>query len=190
MRIHAALGMLGLVSLLCGSAAGDTLGLYGDPTGTNCNIVPLVSMMTSVYVIHTSPQGATAAEFKAPKPACWTGGVYLSDQSPFPCLIGCGDSQTGRSIGYGSCQSGSFLITTIQYFNISPSGSCCPYPLLPHPNSGERGVEVMDCSFTVVTAEGLVSTVNGGTACPCGYAVANEETTWGKMKALYAEAVD
>jgi hypothetical protein len=61
------------------------------------------------------------------------------------------------------------------------------YPVLPNPNFPSGKIEVGDCSNHVVFGVGLVATLNGNSSCPCGYPVPVEETTWGSVKALYAE---
>ena len=186
MRMAIAVGLFGLVSVIAGWAHGDTIGLYSDTWGTNCNISENVPL-TYVYVVHTAPGGATASEFSAPKPACWTGATWMGDQERFLCLIGCGDSQTGKTIGYGSCVAGSIHILTIMYFTAGASGPCCAYPLLPHPGVAGGQVQVADCDFNVAPGVGLMGVVNGNATCPCGYPVPLEETTWGQVKALYGE---
>ena len=186
MRTKMTLGLLGIVCLVAGLAHGDTIGLYADPSGMNCNIIASAGVV-NVYVVHVT-SGATASEFRAPKPACWNGATWIGDQDPFGGVcIGCGDSQTGRSRAYGMCLAGAVHILTISYFVPAPGEPCCLYPVLPHPGSPGGEVEIVDCEFTLRIATALTATVNGGAACPCGYPVPVEETTWGRMKALYTE---
>jgi len=178
------LGMFGLICLVSGLAQGDTIGLYADQSGTNCNITA-TSSLAYVYVVHVTT-GATASEFSAPKPVCWTGATWVGDQCPFvPCFDG--PSQTGMMIGYGSCKAGAIHILTIVYSVQGPSPSCCSYPLLRDPRYAWKTPVVIDCNENLVSAVGLVATINGNATCPCGYPVPVEETTWGSVKALYAE---
>jgi hypothetical protein len=178
-------GLFALTCLVFGLAQADTIGLYADPSGTSCNITATASL-TFVYVVHVSPLGTSGCAFSAPKPSCWTGATWLGDQDPY-CLIGCGDSQTGKMVGYGSCLVGSIHVSTIMYLALGPSEPCCAYPVLPHPDSPGGQIEVVDCDFNPGSAVGLMGMVNGSTACPCGYPVLVEETTWGSIKALYGE---
>jgi len=180
------IGLVGLMCLVSGLAWGDTIGLYADPSGANCNIsatIPFV--LTNVHVVHDAPLGASGCAFSAPKPACWAA-TWIGDQDPY-CLIGCGDSQTGKMVGYGLCLVGSIRVSTIMYFNLSPGEPCCAYPVLPHPNSAGGQIEVADCDFNGGLAEGLMGIVNGDAMCPCGYPVPVEAMTWGSVKALYGE---
>lgn len=188
MRTRVTVGLFVCILLGAGLAYGDTIGLYADPSGTSCNItVTPPFTLTYVYVVHVAPGGAVASEFMAPKPVCGTGATWIGDQEQFPCLIGCGDSQTGKTIGYGLCLVGSIHVTTIVYFNLGSSEACCPYPVLPHPNSPGGKVQVADCNYNIVPAVGLMAMVNGNATCPCGYPVPVEETTWGRIKSLYDE---
>jgi len=183
MRMRVAAGLFGLIWLVAGWARGDTIGLYANTQGTNCNITENLPL-TYVYVVHVAPGGAAGSEFMAPKPACWTGATWLMDQEPFGQI---GNSQVGKSIGYGSCLVGSIHILTIVYFVQGTAEPCCLYPLLPNPYSPGGQLLVADCDFNPVVAIGLASTVNGNPTCPCGYPVPVQETTWGGVKALYTE---
>jgi len=187
MGTKAAIGLVVLICLFSGLARSDTIGLYADPSGTNCNIYATTPfVLTNVYVVHVAPLGTSGSAFSAPTPACWAGAVWIGDQDPF-CLIGCGDSQTGKMVGYGHCFVGSILVSTIMYLTQSPSEPCCAYPVLPHPSSPGGQIEVADCDFNMGSAAGLMAIVNGNATCPCGYPVPVEETTWGHVKSLYGE---
>jgi len=159
----------------------DTIGLYRDNAGANCNIVETFPL-TFVYVVHFSPGGAMGCEFSAPKPACWTNAIWLSDQESFENP---GTSQYGKSVGYGTCRTGATHVLTIIYFAQGTGEPCCMYPVRPHTLANV--VYAVDCSFNLQTAAGLTATVNGNATCPCGFPVPVEETTWGKVKSLYIE---
>ena len=186
---HSGIGLLSMLLVLAGATicAGDTLGVYADNGGTSCNIVDYFAGIRPVYVVHTSYGGATASQFVAPRPACWTGAVWIGDSTPYCAGVGCGDSQTGITLVYGACKIGAIHVLTISYFVQGSSQSCCLYPLLPHPGSSGGQVEVADCDFNAGVAIGLVATVNADATCPCGYPVPVEETTWGRVKSLYGE---
>ena len=165
-------------------AQGHTIGLYADAGGTTCNISETLPL-TYVYVVHHIPaSGAIGCSFSAPKPACWTGATWLQDIEPYSWP---GNSQFGKSIGYGSCLTGTLHILTIVYFAQGLSEPCCLYPVLPDPNVPSGEIEIGDCDYNTVFGVGLVTTINGDPTCPCGYPVAVEETTWGGVKALYGE---
>ncbi len=95
-----------------------------------------------------------------------TNATWISDTEPFENP---GNSQTGKSIGYGVCIAGprAILVLTINYFVQGSSPPCCQYPLLPVPWAGGQ-VRLIDCDYNTLTAEGLVSTINGNGTCSCG----------------------
>jgi hypothetical protein len=176
-----------LILLVAGSARADTIGLYADIAGTNCNI-ELQSNLTYVHVVHVT-NGSTGCAFMAPRPECLTGAIWVTDQCVLPppaCC--CGDSQAGMTWDYGFCQSGTLEIARIVYRRGPLQNPCCVYPVLPHPNSPGGQPLVVDCNSNSVPATVLVATVMGDpVACPCGYPVPVEETTWGRVKALYTQ---
>ncbi len=186
---HGVIGLFSIFLVLAGAAtcAADTMGVYADNGGINCNIVANYAGVLMVYVVHFSPGGATASQFMARKPACWTGAVWLGDSTPFCPGVGCGDSQMGIALAYGACRIQAIHVLTISYFIQGSGQMCCTYPVLPHPWSAAEQIEVLDCQFNPGVAGGLVATVNGGPTCPCGYPVPVEETTWGQVKSLYIE---
>jgi hypothetical protein len=162
------------------------LGIYADNMGTNCNIVATTPSVKTVYVVHTRTDGATACQFSAPKPQCWTNAMYLSDSDMFPVTIG--NSQTGKSVGYGTCRVGTINVLPINYFvQGPPTQFCCPYPVLPDPIAPSGRIEIADCEFHTVYAYGATAIVNPNASCPCeSPPVGVEETTWGRVKSLYA----
>lgn len=176
-------GLFVLVWLAAGVTHADTIGIYADQYGSSCNLGGGAGLRFA-YVIHVT-EGATAIEFMAPKPACWTGATWLRDEPWFVPDWCCDDSQTGEMIAYGACKAGTFPILTIVYSVQEPSAPCCPYPVLPYP--GDPGLQVADCDYNFAPAAAMMGMVNGNATCPCGYPVPVEETTWGSVKALYAE---
>ena len=74
MGTKAAIGLVVLICLFSGLARSDTIGLYADPSGTNCNIYATTPfVLTNVYVVHVAPLGTSGSAFSAPTPACWAG---------------------------------------------------------------------------------------------------------------------
>ena len=162
------------------------LGVYADVAGTNCNIVAPIVSLKQVHIVHTRTDGATASMFSAPKPACWTNAIYLSDVNVFPVTIG--NSQTGTSVPYGVCKVSTSYVMAINYFvQGPPTQFCCEYPVLPDPHALSGRIEIADCGFNTVYGTGATAIVNPDVTCPCSLPpVAVEETTWGRVKALYA----
>ena len=78
-------------------AQAGRIGIFGDATGAteSCGVTDAAAGLLPVYVVHTETAGATACQFAAPMPDCFTasGATFLSDSPQFPVAIG--GSQTG-----------------------------------------------------------------------------------------------
>ena len=164
-----------------GPGTGGSIGIYADTQGTDCNLSDAVVGMTTYHVVHLADFGMTACAYWAPKPSCFTA-TYLSDSNVFPVTIG--NSQDGVSIGYGSCRPGPIHVQSIVYFTQATTPQCCLYPILGIPSSGN--VEAVDCANHLITAYGVTSVINPSSSCTCG-SVKVEESTWGRVKSLYAD---
>jgi hypothetical protein len=162
-------------------AQAGSIGIFGDPAGTNCNLAAMTQGLGAYYVVHTNTPGAVGCEYSAPKPACMTLAQYLSDTNAFPVTIG--NSQTGVSVGYGVCRQAPILVQTISYFILGPNPMCCRYYVLPHPING--GPNMVDCADNLLIATGGQGIVNSDPTCHCDVPV--QDTTWGQVKALYTE---
>jgi len=176
-------GLLLTVVLMLGAgmafAQGGTFGLYGDNAGTSCWLNDKTPGLTPYYVVHLNTTAASAAEFAAPKPSCLLA-TWLSDTSVFPVTVG--GSQTGVSIGYGSCRAAPIHILTLNFFTQGMTGACCLYRVLPHPVNG--GPWMVDCASNQLPAGTNIAVVNGNATCTCEIVPA-DDTTWGGVKALY-----
>jgi hypothetical protein len=161
---------------------GGAIDLYRDNAGMLELIIDASPALLPIYVVHTMEPfgGAAACQFSAPKPACFTG-MYLSDTNPFPVTIG--NSQTGVSIGYGSCRQYPIHVLTMSFFGQGTT-SCCFYPVLPDPNEPSGQVVAVDCSQQLVPVKGGATVINYTSGC---YSVPAEETSWGRVKSLYGE---
>jgi hypothetical protein len=165
------------------SQAGS-ISIFADPGGTNCNLTMLPApAVTSFYVVHVNGTDVVGSQFRARKPACMNA-VFLSDEYVFPLTIG--ESQFGIFVGYGQCKSGTVHILTIKYRSLGPTEPCCYYPVVPDPSSESGHIEVVDCvDFNIMYGTGGHGIVNANATCSCD--VPAEETTWGRLKALYTE---
>ncbi|MEJ2722423.1 MAG: hypothetical protein P8181_14990 [bacterium] len=160
------------------------VGLYVDYGGSDCNLSYGGPGLFSVHVVHSRFDGATALQFAAPRPFCWTGATWLSDTDAFP--IGIGNSQTGKAVGYGMCFTTPAHVTTVNYFVGSPTNKCCLYPVLPDFNISSGRVETVDCSGAVRYAHGGYGMINPNASCACSdEPVPVEKTTWGRLREIY-----
>ena len=140
------------------------VGLYADALGSNCNITVATPGVVKFYVVVTGTNPVTAVDFAAPKPACLTGS-FLYDEQPFPVTFG--NSQTAVTVGFPGCLLGPLHVLTIDYIVEGPSPLCCYYDVEPDPYQPSGQVELVDCGYNLVYADGLTSTINGNETCPC-----------------------
>jgi len=169
-----------LLSLCFGAAFGQagTIGIFSDNTGANPYISDTQPGLLNVYVVHVGTAGASACQFMAPKPPCFPA-TYLSDSSPFSVVIG--NSQTGVSIGYGSCRVGAVHVMTMAFFASGTTLPCCYYPVVPDPLSSSGLVDIVDCDMNLVQAEAGTGIINAdGCDCPQPTLVLNgyESVSW------------
>jgi hypothetical protein len=183
-----------LLSLLSGSVAAQAgqVTIAGDVQGIDCNLPDVTQTVISYYVVHLFTAGATAVQFSAPKPACLLA-VYLSDSPVFPVTIG--NSQTGVAVGYGACLASPIHVLTLTYFAQGLTPSCCCYRAFPDPQIQSSMVEVVDCNnqllfgtagFGVVNADDTCLT-GGMVTCECLEPIGAERSTWGRVKATFAD---
>jgi hypothetical protein len=168
---------------------GGRIGLFADQAGTNCAIVDAAPGLLPVYVVHIMTGGATACQYAAPKPPCFTA-TYLADTNVFGVTVG--NSQTGVSIGYGLCKNAPILLQTISFLAAGTSSTCCIYPVACDPLSTTGAcalgkLDVVDCSENFVLAAGQSGVVNSTVDCTCTMIVPERDSSWGQIKALYSE---
>lgn len=182
-----------LLAILClplfaGSAWGQagSIGIFPNAAANCCLLDDKTLGLTAYYVVHVYTPGATACRYSAPRPVCFTA-TYLSDTNMFPVTIG--NSQSGVSVGYGSCRVGPIHVQTLNFFTTGTTPECCYYRVQPDPASSYGEIEVSDCGFQLIFGVGGHSIINGGPRCNCGYPcpVPVEETTWGEVKSLYSD---
>ncbi len=163
-------------------AQAGRIAVYGDPAASNCAVTATAPGLISVYIFHIETIGAVGCEYAAPKPDCFAAS-YLSDTNVFPVSIG--NSQTGISVGYGTCRQGPILVQTLSYFLAAPmAATCCIYPIVPHPING---LNMVDCADNLLNPAAQSGVVNEAQTCTCSMIVPVEDTSWGQIKALYNE---
>ncbi len=155
---------------------GGRVALYSDSLFTDSTYVDNVPAVLHVYVVHQDfIPAASGIQFRIERSAGFTG-TWLSESSPFPVVVG--DSQTGVAIAFGACKTAPVLLLDIMYFAHGTSGPCSYLASTAHPSSPSGKIEVSTCTVTVLAEPGRLR-VN------CTVPV--EETTWGRVKALYSE---
>jgi hypothetical protein len=162
----------GTISLTRDAAGTDPI--INDPQGT-----VRVYVFLSVY----ARTDAVACNFWAPKPSCFNA-EYVGETHYFPLTIG--DSQSGMVIAFGSCVSPQRLLARITYNVLGPTPQCCIYWVRPHPESESGHIEIVNCQDQVIYGEPGYMIFNSD-ATRCESVVPAESSTWGKVKALYAQ---
>ena len=175
--------------VLCASTAFAQRGLgsidvFTDLTSFSCDFTDTGGLLqVHVFVTHAN-DGTTAAQWMMKIPSAWT---YLGTTSPFQTVIG--DPLNGISIAYGQCLTGDFLIATVNFLGDGGSPVCSHIRIVPDPTAPSGLIEIVDCQTEpekwLFYPLG-VGVVNGDARCPCGgWPWPVQETTWGKVKALY-----
>lgn len=159
--------------------------LTGDYEGTTCEVFDGTPGLLQVHIVHTNTPGVTGCEFAAPVPGCMLGAVWLSDTYSSPVQVG--NTQQGVSVAYGACLPGPIHVVTMNLFVQGLSQTCCQYNIVPHPLTGTGQIIAVNCVPEAVPIQSHPGFVNPDPTCVCGL-VKVEETTWGKVKSLYAPA--
>ncbi|UCG52704.1 MAG: T9SS type A sorting domain-containing protein [Candidatus Latescibacterota bacterium] len=143
------------------------VGVFADAGGNVCNIVDDTFGLLNVYCVVLAPEPTTAVTFAAPMPQCFSdgGAVYLADANVFGVTIG--NSQTGVSIGFGSCLPEPVHVLTIQFLAQGNTAPCCLYSTIGGDFSTSGFPEFVDCPLDLRIGEGMTNTINGDPSCPC-----------------------
>lgn len=116
-----------------------SFGVYMDADATNRNITDTGGLVT-LYICQTVKDGSTGSAFSVDVPGSWT---HVGTNVPFPVHVG-DDPSTGLAIGYGTCQTGTFVIATSTYLTTgSAIGSMIK--VLAHPGY-PTGIRSTDCT--------------------------------------------
>ena len=164
------------ISSLAYSQNVGTIDIFGDGQLTTCNVT--AGGLFSVYVAHTNSGGALASRFRIDHPATFN---FLGDTPAFPLALG--NSETGIAVSYNTCQTGTFLVLTVNYFDMG-TGTCEWMTILPDQTAAQPSVGIVDCDEVRWDSQQAgQARVNPDASCTCNVPV--EETTWGGIKALY-----
>ncbi len=186
--------LLGTLAVICfglpfHASSAEMITLFADAEGTDCSITRSSVGIVEVHMFHVGTGGRTAAHFVAPKPPCWTGATWLAD-APNPAYLTLGTTQDDFSIALlGQCAELPVYYGKILFLTTRSSPECCEYKVLPAPTTEIRGAVVAtDCAQpfpNLLALGGGKATINATPNCPCEPPTAVEESTWGRVKALY-----
>jgi hypothetical protein len=158
---------------------GGNIAVYADINALSCDLTDIAVTVCDYYVIHMLTPGVTASQFKIDTNHQ---GAFLSEFSPFLFM---GDSRNGITIAYGQCLTGPIHLLTMTYLCQGLTPPCGYMSVVSHPNGRPPGLIAVDCNETIVPVQGYTSYINNDGSCPCVSPIPIQETTWGRVKALY-----
>ena len=162
---------------------GGNIAVYADTNAINCDLTDIGVTVCQYHIVHTFiPNGVTSSSFKIDTNHQ---GAYLGYLTKFPAVIG--DPLTGAVVVYGECLSLPTHILTITYLCQGLTPPCGYMSVVGNPTAHPPGLKATDCSRdrVVIDAQGYTSYINNDGSCPCMSPIPVQETTWGRVKALY-----
>jgi hypothetical protein len=171
-----------LLALCASPSFADNIGLFADMAANQCNITVPLGSVFSVYVVHTSTDGATASEFKVTNP---TSATLISTGNDLgnSLFIAIGDPYNGVSVAYTICATGTFVVYNMKFLATAAQPDCVYMSIVPDPGEANGIVKIADCGFIELEATSGQAILNPTASCDCD--VPTQETTWGKVKSLY-----
>lgn len=174
--------------------------LYADEDRSSCTLVDREAGIVKVHMFAEGIRNLIVTEFAAPIPDCWEGAVWIEDVVAHELWLVSTQDEVGLSVFVGTPGKGNCWNSIapdpvyIGYISIQTQGlakPCCVYPILPGASAdgpqpaaavcgGPDGVQAVP----VVTQSAVI---NGDETCACGslQTLPVEETSWGRVKALY-----
>lgn len=160
-----------------------------------CEMLDAAPQIRTVYVLHTLNAGTTASRFRLVAGAGMTM-TWMSETHAFASSLG--DTQSGLSVCYGSCTTGDVLIASVTYMAFGTSANCSELRVVPHPDAST--IEAIQCDGVPIRTFGRNLRLSTGSPCGCPSSsafpgtpanftcepVAVKASTWGAIKALYA----
>jgi hypothetical protein len=158
----------------------EDLGLYEDQAALDCEFLDNAAGVKTVYVVHTNSAGSTASQFMLD--ATQTTFSYLATNPGTFLTIG--QANTGISVAYLECKTGTFVVLAVSYFASGNSATCSRLRLVDDPTAVPPVKQYVNCNPGIaVPFTGGQAVVNPDVTCPCD--VATRTSTWGTIKALY-----
>jgi len=171
-------------------AADDVIAFYTDASMTSCELVDQAPALVQIHMFHTGTLPTAFVGFYAAPPACWTGATWLGDIVNPAFRVGSNtQASTGIVIIYTGCLTPPQYLGYMNFAMAGAGQACCMYGASDPPNENDD-LSAFGCSTTAPEERPAIArpiVINPDASCPCVSPVAVEETTWGKVKALYAE---
>ncbi len=163
-------------------ASADHIGVYTDESGSYCHLEVAPGQQVSVYVVHIYTLGARGSTFAVIDD---TGFVRLAEvrHSGF---FSSGSVYSGVVVSYFDCQVGHAAPFRLDFFTVDPRVDPCAASLrvVGNPLRGDASPVVQDCTDLLHPATGG-EFVFGPAYCSGCSANPTQDSTWGKVKALY-----
>jgi hypothetical protein len=174
-----------MVSSQVFSAAPGKIQIYADVGRTSCDLTDSEAFF-QVYIFHINTDASEGAAFAVVP----QGGATVSYFGVSSQFLNFGDPPTGIDVAYGSCQAGTgpIHILTITYEGTGDSPACSSLEVVGDPRDPVPEIYVTDCHHPaphLLIASGSTAYFNDDGGCPCITPIPVEETSWGKIKALY-----
>jgi hypothetical protein len=180
-RMKRTISITAVLILLVGSQSFSqtgTLELFADRAGTAC-VLADTPYFQSIYVFQTGGASSTGVRFSAPRPACWNA-TWIGDNWGSGAKVG--SSQSDVTVGFGVCRPLPVLVLEIQYLAGGTATPCCKYEIKPIARFAYTNCNFFELPMVVGPR---AVTINPDESCPCMVPVSTEESTWGRVKALY-----
>jgi hypothetical protein len=153
------------------------IAIFSDEALTNTTLDDDSMRAVDIYIAHVDHYGVTGSRFKIEAEPGFTG-IWLGETSPWaPNIIG--TSTTGVSIYYAQCAADDIVLIKSTYWLLGTSQFCTGLTVVPDP--GANGYTLCTgCNFVELPC-GPPGALRVG--CPAPVPV--QESTWGRVKALY-----
>jgi len=166
--------------------------LYANVQGTDY-VIETPEGIVDIYIFLdwlSLPGSWQGVWFSAPKPRCFDAEL-VGEVHYFVTTIG--SAQTGIAVALGQCRSPRVLLVKLTYEAVG-SLACCHYWACAAPEAPSGKIELVDCADTKILGRGGALVLNttqypceDSNTTPCAQAVPVENSTWGKVKSLYAQ---
>lgn len=164
---------------------GGNISVFADPSGGSCFLFDEAPRVFSVYVLHTNmsnPNGLIASRFKLVQ----SGGFQATYTAESITFNHVGSITTGIAIAYDGCKMGSVVLATVTYTGFGNSEACSYLDIVADPAFGGDTAVAQDCVFDLFPAPSHGRfLVNPMDECQPWCLVPAQESSWGKIKALY-----
>lgn len=173
--------------LIAGSAAGQGSPpvLYPATGSGGCVLVDTGGQATVQINLDALLAFPTrAAKFNTAASPGFTGTIVAFEFAPG--ILGLGNPTDGFLVEYQECLQSSMPLVTLTYQLFGTSASCGTISVVPYP--GEQSIIVGDCDGQSIATHSLGPIiVNPGDGCSSQpwCALATQQSTWGRVKALY-----